>query len=83
MGADGEMIAAAPKDVDVSLDVDVGAGVRPDAIERPARPRAAWFALRGRLPASRYRLLAVAGFAALFGVWAWASHRESMNPVFV
>jgi len=45
--------------------------------------RTPWWALRGAISATRYRLLAVGGFAALFILWAWVSHRESMNPVFV
>ncbi len=50
----------------------------------PARQQSGhWFALRRGITASSYRLLALGGFVALFALWAWASHRESMNPVFV
>jgi NitT/TauT family transport system permease protein len=53
------------------------------AIATGSPKRVHWFALRQRISTSTYRLLALGGFAALFALWAWASHRESMNPVFV
>ncbi|HVT08837.1 MAG TPA: ABC transporter permease [Polyangia bacterium] len=84
MGADSNMIAAAPRDAAATARAEAETGAAaPAELASPARPRPSWFALRGRLPAIRYRMLAVAGFAALFGVWVWASHRESVNPVFV
>ena len=50
----------------------------------PAPPkRVHWFALRRAISARSYRLLALSAFVALFALWAWASHRESTNPVFV
>lgn len=42
-----------------------------------------WFALRRDIPAWSYRLLALAAFGAVFAVWAWLSHREWMNPIFL
>lgn len=48
---------------------------------RPRRTR--WFALRAAIPLRAQRLLAFGAFAALFALWAWVSHRESTNPVFM
>src|SRR4051794_20780887 len=71
MRADVELIAVAHGDVH-------------EAVHAPARkPGRHWFTLRRGISVSAYRLLALGGFAALFGLWAWVSHRESMNPVFV
>ncbi len=47
------------------------------------RKRTQWFALRRDIPTRAYRLLGLGAFATLFALWAWVSHRESMNPVFV
>jgi len=81
MPGETEMIAAAGG--------QVGADVFPTTAEampasvKPRRRHFRGFALRRGISASAYRLLALAGFAALFGLWTWASHRESTNPVFV
>jgi NitT/TauT family transport system permease protein len=42
-----------------------------------------WFALRRDIPLWGYRALAAAGFLALFLLWAWLSHREIVDPVFL
>jgi len=47
------------------------------------RRRAPWFELRRDIPAWRYRMLAATGFVTLLGLWAWLSHRDFVNPVFV
>jgi NitT/TauT family transport system permease protein len=44
---------------------------------------APWFELRRDIPVWRYRLLALTGFVALLAFWAWLSHRDFVNPVFV
>jgi NitT/TauT family transport system permease protein len=79
MRADAEMIAAAHQEVgDEIVQAAAESGPAP-----ASHGRVHWFALRRGISARRYRLLAFGGFAALFALWAWASHRESMNPVFV
>ena len=88
MRADAKLIAVAHEDVKVDVRDDVKAEVGQTTTASvpttPARKqRAHWFTLRQEISVSRYRLLALAGFAALFALWAWVSHRESMNPVFV
>ena len=88
MRADVELIAVAHEDVHE----DVGAAVGQTTTTAPAparkaaparKPRGQWFTLRRGISVSSYRLLALGGFAALFALWAWVSHRESTNPVFV
>ena len=93
MRADVELIAIAHEDVHegVHQDVEVEVGeTTTEAVPAPAnkpaparKQRGHWFTLRRGISVGNYRLLALAGFAALFALWAWASHRESMNPVFV
>jgi NitT/TauT family transport system permease protein len=51
-------------------------------MERP-RSSTRWFALRRDIPAWGYRTLAAAGFAGVVAVWAWLSHRDLVNPVFL
>jgi len=90
MQADVELIAVAHGEVgepvgevvheDVATKV---AGPTTSSVPAPARKQRHWFTLRRGITVSRYRLLALGGFAALFALWAWVSHRESMNPVFV
>jgi len=48
-----------------------------------ARKRVQWFGLRSAIPGRAQRLLAFGAFASLFALWAWVSHRESTNPVFM
>ena len=82
MRADGEMIAAAHEDVSADITEEVRITTTPVRAPMSRRP-VRWFALRRGISVSAYRLLALSGFAALFALWAWSSHRESMNPVFV
>ena len=52
----------------------------------PARARfgrTRWFDLRREIPPAAYRALGVAGFTAIFGAWAWLSHRELVDSVFL
>jgi NitT/TauT family transport system permease protein len=82
MRADVELIAVAHEDVNAEVGRVTTQSV--PAVPTPAsKQRGHWFTLRRGIAASTYRLLALSGFAALFAVWAWVSHRESMNPVFV
>ena len=91
MRADGELIAVAHAEVGEPIGEAVHqkvatkvAGPTTRSVRAPARQqRGQWFTLRGGITVSSYRLLALGGFAALFALWAWVSHRESMNPVFV
>ncbi len=41
------------------------------------------FVLRREIPARAYRALAVAGFASVLALWAWLSHRELVDSVFL
>src|SRR4051812_13786401 len=90
MRADVELIAVAHQEVGehvgevVHEDVATKAGGRTTrSVPAPTRQQRPWLTLRRGITVSRYRLLALGGFAALFAAWAWVSHRESMNPVFV
>ena len=67
----------------VAVREEVGRSTTDLALATENKKRVHWFALRRGISASTYRLLALGGFAFLFGLWAWASRRESMNPVFV
>jgi NitT/TauT family transport system permease protein len=89
--AENETMAVGPNEVsqhsndDASDDANdailTASPVLPRASARRKRTR--WFALRRDIPTRAYRLLALGAFATLFLLWAWVSHRESMNPVFV
>jgi NitT/TauT family transport system permease protein len=46
-------------------------------------PRPGWFRLRRDIPPWPYRVLAAAGFITVLAVWAWLSHREFVNPIFL
>jgi NitT/TauT family transport system permease protein len=61
-----------------------GTPPRTTPADSPARaPRVRWFDLRHDIPAPAYRALTVAGFASLVGLWAWLSHREFVDSVFL
>ena len=50
----------------------------------PARaPRVRWFDLRRDIATPAYRALALASFASLVGFWAWLSHRDLVDSVFL
>jgi NitT/TauT family transport system permease protein len=58
----------------------------PPALRRAlaaSRPRTRWREPRRDIPLWAYRGLGVAGFGAVLAVWAFLSHRELINPVFV
>jgi NitT/TauT family transport system permease protein len=74
MSVETETLAAAPDQPGARR------AVAPPA-PRPRRTR--WFGLRAAIPRRAHRLLAFGAFAALFALWAWVSHRESINPVFL
>jgi NitT/TauT family transport system permease protein len=57
--------------------------VRTPAEVGPPREPIAWLELRRDIPVWAYRLLALAGFGVCFALWAWMSHREGANPVFL
>ena len=52
-------------------------------VAAPAPEPIAWWGLRREIPVWAYRTLALAGFAACFGLWAWLSHTDWINPVFL
>ena len=60
------------------------AGLRPPtpAVQAP-KPRQRIFALRQDIPAWLYKTLAVGGFALVFVAWAWLSHQQFVNTVFL
>jgi NitT/TauT family transport system permease protein len=68
--ADTESIAA-PREVAAA-----SAGPR-------ARRRARWLDLRRDIPRPAYRALAVGGFITVLVAWAWISHRELVDAVFL
>jgi NitT/TauT family transport system permease protein len=71
MSVETETLAAAPAET----------GPPQAVAARPRRRR--WFELRAAIPQRAHRLLGFGAFAALFALWAWVSHRESANPVFL
>lgn len=52
------------------------------AEERP-RARTRWLDLRRDIPTWSYRALAACGFLLVFALWAWLSHRDWVNSVFL
>jgi NitT/TauT family transport system permease protein len=70
--AEGESIAAR----------QVAAGPQARAGGRPTR-RLRWFELRRDIPRPVYRALALGGFVAVLAAWAWGSHRELVDAVFL
>lgn len=76
MSADTEALATPGEPIEAR------AAARTPVVAPPAE-RVRWFGLRQEIPAWAYRLLALGGFAAVFAAWAWVSHRESTNPIFV
>jgi NitT/TauT family transport system permease protein len=48
-----------------------------------ALPRTRWLEVRREIPTWAFRLLAVSGFLGVFAAWAWLSHHEIVNPVFL
>jgi len=75
MSVETETTAAASKEVSPAPTI----APPPKALRR----RVQWFGLRSAIPGRAQRLLAFGSFAALFVAWAWVSHRESTNPVFM
>jgi NitT/TauT family transport system permease protein len=49
----------------------------------PVRERTRWFELRRDIPVWSYRALAAGSFAFVVALWAWVSHRDFVNPVFL
>jgi NitT/TauT family transport system permease protein len=53
----------------------------------PGRPlvreRTRWFELRRDIPVWSYRALAAGSFVFVIALWAWVSHRDFVNPVFL
>jgi NitT/TauT family transport system permease protein len=56
-----------------------------DGVERarPARRRTRWLDPRRDIPVWAYRALGVGGFAGCLLLWAWLSHKELIDPVFL
>ena len=42
-----------------------------------------WFDLRKEIPPAAYRVLGLAGFMTIAAAWAWVSHRELVDSVFL
>ena len=54
------------------------------AAPRPVRRRRVrWFALRRDIPQPAYLGLAVSSFLLVLAFWAWASHQDFVNPIFM
>ena len=51
--------------------------------ERATHQRTRWFDLRRDIPVWSYRALAAGGFVAIGLLWAWLSHKDFVNPVFL
>jgi len=65
--------------MDDSMAAEVTDLDRKPEIRRPQ----SWFRLRRDIPAWGYRALAASGFALVLVLWAWVSHRDFVNPVFL
>jgi NitT/TauT family transport system permease protein len=65
--------------MDDSMAAEVTRLDRKPEIRRPQ----SWFRLRRDIPAWGYRVLAASGFALVLVLWAWVSHRDFVNPVFL
>jgi NitT/TauT family transport system permease protein len=68
------------------LPVAAAERAQPAVVPPPApvrQERVHWFGVRRDIPAWAYRLLALTTFGVICLFWAWASHRESNNPVFL
>ncbi len=74
----------------MSADTDAILAAAPDrsvGAELPTHPitrrRTRWLEPRRDIPVWAYRALGLAGFASCLTVWAWLSHKELVDPVFL
>ncbi len=72
---------AVARKLEYVVEATTGADALPPS--SPRRPRVRWFALRRDIPAPAYTMLTVSSFVAAVLVWAWASHQQFVNPVFM
>ena len=77
------MALVAPKALALDAETPLRADVSRSADPAPARERIRWLELRRDIPAWSYRALAAGSFLAVVVLWAWLSHRDFVNPVFV
>jgi NitT/TauT family transport system permease protein len=77
------MTISAPKDLPLQTETP-GSDDVSQAVAAPAgRERTRWLELRRDIPTWGYRALAAGGFVLIVALWAWLSHRDFVNPVFV
>lgn len=77
------MAITAPKELTLSPETPLAEPAVASVPARIHRSRVRWFELRGEIPVWAYRGLAVGSFVAVAVLWAWLSHRDFVNPVFV
>jgi NitT/TauT family transport system permease protein len=77
------MTTSASKDLTSPTEATLGeADEAPSAAAKP-RARTRWLDLRHDIPTWSYRALAAGGFLLVFALWAWLSHRDWVNAVFL
>jgi len=52
-------------------------------IKGSGAPKARWFALRKDIPSWGYQALAISSFVAVLLFWAWLSHQDFVNKIFL
>jgi NitT/TauT family transport system permease protein len=77
------MALVLPEELTLEVETPLEEGVRRPPARTALRERTRWFELRRDIPVWSYRALAAAGFVGVVALWAWLSHRDFVNPVFV
>jgi len=77
------MMTPAPEDLTLLAKTPLADDDGTPRVEAAPRGRTRWLELRREIPSWSYRALAAAGFLVTVTLWAWLSHRDWVNPVFV
>jgi NitT/TauT family transport system permease protein len=79
MSAVRELLTTPEPTIGASSEAPDSLGLGPPEVREATK----WFELRRDIPIWGYRALAVTGFVATFVIWAWLSHGELVNPIFL
>jgi NitT/TauT family transport system permease protein len=77
------MALSAPKVLALDTETPFDGAVSGSPAQPVTRERTRWFELRRDIPVWSYRALAAGSFVCVLALWAWLSHRDFVNPVFV